>query len=178
MNIKALLGFGKKKKKSTTRQKRVKKPRTIKPRAVTVEQIEDPLITVTRQLTQIQQGIAETNNLLHGGFQGLREDHHKILEDQASKQDIEEYKRMLDFKKEELERVKIRIEKKIALLDIDKSILDLISEEKLQSVVVAEKLDIARQYAATRLGILHDLGYVKKMKKGRKVFYRAKGEDK
>jgi len=134
------------------------------------EHREEPLITVSRQLTLIREDISEVNTLLHSGFNGLREDHHRILEEQVS---VDGLKVSLSEKKQELEGVKEKIEEEIELLGIDSQILERL-EEPAQSANLAEELGVTRQYVSSRLGALVRAGFVEKYREGRKVYYALK----
>ena len=131
---------------------------------------EEPLITVSRELTLIREDIAEVNTLLRSGFGGLREDHHRILAEQVSAEDL---KSSLFAKKEELEREKEEIEEELELLDVDYRIIELLKEPS-QSAALAEKLGVTRQYIASRLKALIDAGFIERKRKGRKVYYALK----
>lgn len=172
-----LLGGRKALKKVSTRQKGVQKKRKTarKPRSVSMKMIEDPIMTVSRQLTLIQNSLNRTNELLSSGFQGLRDDHHRILESQLSATDFENFKVWLEDQITILDGVKQKIGRKIAILEIDKRILDLLEGKGHQrSAEIAQCLSITRQYAATRLNALQEVGFVKSVKKGRKIFYNIK----
>lgn len=143
-----LFGFLKKKQKIKKKRSTSKATKKTQKSTTQVKVVEDPLITVSRQLTLIQETLNQINVNMSSGFESLREDHHRIVEEQISKKDV--------------------------LLDVDKEILDLLGEGELQSVSVAEKIGLTRQYASKRLTTLKKLGYLTSIKKGRKIYYKLK----
>jgi len=148
-------------KKVSTRQKAIPKKRK-RQRKVLQTGIEDPMLSVSRQLTQMQEEIVRVNTLLSSGFQGLREDHHRIVDDLAN----------LENRKQALQSAKERIEDELELLDVDSKILDLLKSGKKRSVELSGEMGIARQYASQRLNALQASGFVKKVSQGRKVYYK------
>ena len=92
MDLRSLLGL---KKKKVSTKKKVTRKKNVREKAVVVDGIEDPIFTVSRQLTLLQENLTQIDAVMRSGFKGLREDHHKILDEQASKLDLEEFKKNL-----------------------------------------------------------------------------------
>ncbi|MFH1424292.1 MAG: winged helix-turn-helix domain-containing protein [archaeon] len=167
MGWRTILGLEKKKeKKSVNKVSTVQKKPSKKPKTVTQSQVEDPMISFSRQLTMIQGEMQNIETIMQSGFTGLREDHHRILEEQE---------KAMEIKKGRLEQAKQNIENEIEMLEVDSKILNLLKIEKMQSVAISERLGVTRQYAATRLNELDRNGYLKKVKSGRKVYYKLNG---
>ena len=136
---------------------------------------EDPLITISRQLTQLQYQVAEVKPAIESGVQSLREDHYRILEEQVN--GVDEYKRFIDEKRKELLNTKESAEKELENLEIDSRILDLLGESRKRTIEIADALKITRQYASDRMKKLLELGQIESVKEGRRVFYTSKVED-
>lgn len=177
MGFLEILGFGKKSGRTApTRRILTHKPKLKKSRNVESKEkiVENPLITVSRQLTQIQESINSMDTMARSGFQGLRNDHHRILEEQLSKKDFESFRKEIESRRDFLQRIKGEIEQEITLLDIDKKIIELLQEKNMQSAAVAKQLGIARQYASIRLNALLHSGLIESLRDGREIFYRMK----
>ena len=160
----------KKKKKTSTRQKTKTKTKNQKAKKQEVV-VEAPLMTISSQLTDIRRDLQEINVVLHSGFSGLREDHHKILETQINKDDFENFKRYLENRKLTLESVKNKIETELEMLEIDQKIIDAL-EKPMRAVEIAKALKLSRQYISERLNFLVSRKIVKQYKKGRKIYYK------
>lgn len=168
MRLFDLLKLRKRRRKTSTRQKT--KPKTNKTRARRREVVvEDPLMTISRQLTDIRRDLQEVNVVLHSGFSGLREDHHKILETQLSKDDFKDYLKSRQFA---LESVKKRIENELKMLEIDQKIIGTLEEKPKRAIEIAKELKLSRQYISERLSFLVSQKIVKRYKKGRKIYYK------
>ena len=164
MGFLQLLGVKQKKKKKTVKKmSTVQKSAPKQVKTTMQSSVEEPMISFSRQLTLIQGELRTIETLLQSGFGGLRDDHHRILE---------EYEKGIETRKETLEKAKKGIEEEIELLEIDSKLLNLLKEKNVQSATVAETLGVTRQYAATRLNELVRLGYARKNKKGRKIYYK------
>lgn len=142
---------------------------------VSAEKIaEDPVISFSKQLTNVQRDIEEVQSTLVSGFKGLREDHHKIMDEQATKNDFSEFKKYLEEKKSQLERMREEVDRELEMLDIDKKIASLVERRKMRATEVAKELKISRQYAAMRLSELTKYNVVEQIRKGREIYYRLK----
>lgn len=171
MSLLDLLKPKKKRKKTSTRQKA--KQKTKKKQAQKQEVVvEDPLMTISRQLTDIRRDLQEINVVLHSGFSGLREDHHKILDLQLTKEDLESFKKDLENRKLTLEAVKNKIESELGMLEIDQKIIETIEEKPSRAIEIAKKLKLSRQYISERLSLLVSHKVVKQYKKGRRIYYK------
>lgn len=159
-----------------SRQKLTRKPKTRKKKTekAVQEQKEEPLITVSRQLTLIQEGIASLDATIHSGFRGLRDDHHRILEEQLTKKEFDIFREKIESKRDLLQRLKGEIDEEIKVLDIDKKLLELLQKRSMRSVEIAEILKISRQYAATRTNALMHTGFVESVRNGKEIYYRLK----
>ena len=95
MGLLDTLGFRKKKKKPSARHKTTQKTATKqrKTQKKVPDETEAPVITMTRQLTHLQRDLGEIEGLMRSGFQGLHEDHHKILEELFTKKNMEAFKK-------------------------------------------------------------------------------------
>ncbi len=166
---------GRKKKRKTTMQRAIQKPKE-KKRAAREEGsgLEDPVISFSKQLTNVQRDVEEIQSTLLSGFRGLREDHHKIMEQQTTKSDFLEFKKYLEEKKAQLERIREETDRELEMLDIDKKIVQLITKRKMRAAEVARELKISRQYAAMRLSELTKYNIVEQKRKGREVYYSIK----
>ncbi|MFO7872142.1 MAG: winged helix-turn-helix domain-containing protein [Candidatus Undinarchaeales archaeon] len=162
----------KKKKKTSTKSKKKSKSKS-KKESKQKKQVEDPVMTVSRQLTNIRRDLQDMDSVVRNGFQGLRADHHRILEEQFDKEDLEEFKKWTEKRKLTLKQIKGKVEDELEMIEIDRKVLDLIEKEKKRSAEIAEELEISRQYASERLNELIDQKLVKRVKKGRKVYYKA-----
>ena len=142
---------------------------------VSAEKIaEDPVISFSKQLTNVQRDVEEIQATLVSGFKGLREDHHKIMEEHATKADFSEFKTYLEQKKSQLEKMREEVDRELKMLDIDKRIADLVDGRKMRAAEVAKELRISRQYAAMRLSELTKYNVVEQIRKGREVYYKLK----
>lgn len=135
---------------------------------------EDPIFTVSRQLTNMERDLEQINATLLSGFKGLREDHHKILDEQATKNDFGEFRKYLEEKKTQLEKMREQVDRELEMLDIDKKIVSLVERRKMRAAEVAKELKISRQYAAMRLSELTKYNVVEQARKGREVYYILK----
>jgi len=140
----------------------------------TTTQKEEPLITISRQLTQVQYGLTELKPLIESSTQSLREDHYRILEEQVKS--VEEYKKYASEKRENLKQAKELAEKELEHLDVDERILNLLENTEKRTVEISEDLKISRQYASNRIRHLLEINQIKKVKRGRKVYYTVKSE--
>lgn len=131
-------------------------------------EIEDPLISISRQLTKIQDALEKSHRTMQSGMQSLRDDHHTIIERQVTPDNVAE---AFENRKHELEQQKENIEDELDILEIDQKILDSLNEKKLRSITISEELNLSRQYTASRLSHLIDSGFVKRTKRGRSVYY-------
>ena len=166
--------FGTKKKAKTAMQRTVKEKKARK-KYVAAERItEDPLISVGKQLTHIERDVQEIQSTLVSGFRGLREDHHKIIEEQATKTDFDGFKKYLETKKSELEKMREDVDRELEMLDIDKEIVERLGKRKMRAAEIADELKISRQYAAMRLSELVKYGVVEQKRKGREIYYTVK----
>ncbi|HIJ98667.1 TPA: winged helix-turn-helix transcriptional regulator [archaeon] len=165
---------GKKKARKNAMQRTIEKKKERK-KYVSAEKIaEDPVISFSKQLTNVQRDVEEIQSTLLSGFKGLREDHHKIMGEQATKSDFSEFKKYLEEKKTELEKMRQEVDRELEMLDIDKKIVNLVERRKMRAAEVAKELKISRQYAAMRLSELTKYNVVEQMRKGREVYYRLK----
>ncbi len=140
----------------------------IDPKIEAKTEIEDPLISISRQLTKIQDALEKSHTTIQTGMQSLRDDHHTIIERQVTPDNVAE---AFENHKRELETEKTNIETELDILEIDQKILDSLKEKKLRSITVSEELNLSRQYTASRLSHLIDSGFVKRTKRGRSVYY-------
>ena len=135
---------------------------------------EEPIISFSKQLTNVQRDVEEIQATLVSGFKGLRDDHNKIMEVQATKADFSEFKKYLDEKKSKLEKMREEVDRELEMLDVDKKIANLVDGRKMQAAEVAKELRISRQYAAMRLSELVKYSVVEQIRKGREVYYILK----
>lgn len=163
---------GKKKKKTSTKQSKTGKNKSMQS-SKQEKKVEEPIMTVSRQLTNLQRDLQDLNELMRSGFQGLRADHHRILEEQVDKNDLENFKEWTEKRKLTLQQIKGRVEDELEMLEIDRKILDLIEKNKHRAVEIADELKISRQYASERLNSLIEQKLVKKVKQGRNIYYRT-----
>ena len=142
---------------------------------VAVERItEDPLISVGKQLTNIERDVQEIQSTLVSGFRGLREDHHKIIEEQATKTDFDGFKKYLETKKSELEKMREDVDRELEMLDVDRDIVERLGKRKMRAAEIADEMKISRQYAAMRLSELVKYNVVEQKRKGREIYYTVK----
>lgn len=166
--------FGVKKKAKNAMQRPIQKKKERK-KYVAAERItEDPLISVGKQLTHIERDVQEIQSTLVSGFRGLREDHHKILEEQATKTEFNDFKKYLDEKKSQLEKMRQEVDRELEMLDVDKDIIERLGKRKMRAAEIANELKISRQYAAMRLSELVKYGVVEQKRKGREIYYIVK----
>src|SRR3989344_6104980 len=155
---------GKKKARKNAMQRTIEKKKERK-KYVSAEKIaEDPVISFSKQLTNVQRDVEEIQSTLLSGFKGLREDHHKIMGEQATKSDFSEFKKYLEEKKSELEKMRQEVDRELEMLDIDKKIVNLVERRKMRAAEVAKELKISRQYAAMRLSELTKYNVVEQMR--------------
>lgn len=180
MDILKALGLRKKKKKEdeekeeeTSTEANKKDKNDSKKAQESAESSEKPMMTVSRQLTNIRRDLQDMEEVLRGGFQGLRADHHRILEEQIDKDDLEEFKKWTEKRTLTLKNAKNRIENEIEMLKIDRRIVDLVEGGKKRASEIAKELEISRQYASERLNRLVEVEVVEKKREGRKVYYTA-----
>jgi len=133
---------------------------------------EDPLISISRQLTKLQYQVSEIKPSVESGVQSLREDHYRILEEQVKSGDA--YKQLISDKKQVLVKEKRKVEQQIESLDVDERILALLEHQSYRSIEIADNLDISRQYVSNRIKHLVNMEQVERVKRGRNVFYQAK----
>jgi biotin operon repressor len=133
---------------------------------------EDPLISISRQLTKLQYQVSEIKPSVESGVESLREDHYRILEEQVKGSDA--YKKLISDKKQVLVKEKRKVEQQIESLDVDERILALLEHQSYRSVEIADNLDISRQYVSNRIKHLVNMEQVERVKRGRNVFYQAK----
>ncbi len=131
---------------------------------------EDPLFTISRQLTQVQYELKDIKPLIESSTQSLREDHYRLLEEQAKT--VEEYKKHLNYKKENLKQAKQRVETELKHIDVDSKILDHLSIAPKRTVEISEELKISRGYAAERVKALLEAGQIDRFKQGKKAYYK------
>ncbi len=163
------------KKKAKTAMQRPSKEKKARKKYVAAERItEDPLISVGKQLTNIERDVQEVQSTLVSGFRGLREDHHKILDEQATKTQFDDFKKYLDTKKSELEKMRAEVDRELEMLDVDKDIIERLGKRKMRAAEIADELKISRQYAAMRLSELVKYGVVEQKRKGREIYYIVK----
>ncbi len=166
--------LGKKKKAKTAMQRIIEKKKERKKYVAAEKIAEDPIISFSKQMTNVQRDVEEIQSTLLSGFKGLREDHHKIMEEQATKTDFAEFKNYLEEKKAKLEKMREEVDRELELLDVDKKIAKLVERRKIQAAEVAKELRISRQYAAMRLSELVKYNVVEQIRKGREVYYILK----
>ena len=145
-------------------------PNTQKVTNVTTQQREDPLFSISRQLTQVQYDLREIKPLIESSTQSLREDHYRLLEEQAKS--TEEYKKHLNYKRENLQQAKQKVEKELQHVDVDERILDHLSTAPKRTIELSEELKISRGYTAERVKALLEAGQIERFKQGRKAYYK------
>ncbi len=166
--------FKKKKAPKTAMQHSIVKKKERK-KYVSVEKIaEDPIISFSKQMTNVQRDIEEMHSALLSGFRGLREDHHKIMEQQATKTDFADFKKYLEEKKTQIERMREEVDRELEMLDVDKKIINYVGRRKMQAAEIAKEMRISRQYAAMRLSELVKYNVVEQTRKGREIYYALK----
>jgi len=145
---------------------------TSEPQKVTnvTTQHEDPLFSISRQLTQVQYELREIKPLIESSTQSLREDHYRILEEQVKS--VEEYKKHLSYKRENLKQAKNRAEKELQRIEVDERILDHLSIAPKRTAEISAELKISRGYAAERVKALLEAGQITRFKKGRNAYYK------
>jgi len=131
---------------------------------------EDPLFSISRQLTQVQYELREVKPLIESSTQSLREDHYRILEEQVKS--VEEYKKHLNYKRENLKQAKNRAEKELKHIEVDARILDHLSIAPKRTAEISDELKISRGYAAERVKSLLEAGQIARFKQGRKAYYK------
>lgn len=133
---------------------------------------ENPLMTISRQLAQLQYQVGEIKPAIDSGVQSLREDHYRIIEEQAKS--AGEYKDYVSKLRDSLLGAKAQAEKELENLEIDSKILDSLSNSEKRAVEIAESLKASRQYVSDRLNHLLKLNQITARKHSRNVFYTKK----
>jgi hypothetical protein len=138
----------------------------------TQPKLEDPLISISRQLTQLQFQVGELKPSIESGVESLREDHYRIIEEQANS--VKDYKEHLSNRLQNLKQATHSAEDEIEKLEIDQKIVEALEGGEKRAVELANQLEASRQYVSDRLKVLLELKQVEKIKRSRKVYYTLK----
>ncbi len=155
--------FGKKKKKKQSAKQKQKQKSKPKQEKQNVTIMNDPLVTLTSEVTAVNYAIKDLKRAMH-------DDHHRILGefDQLPKHD--DIKDILNSKKDRLEREKSRIEKEIEVTELQKEIIEHLETPK-SAAEVAEKLNKSRTWVSQQMAKLLENGMVDSKKEGKYVKY-------
>ena len=133
---------------------------------------EEPMITVTRELSEVRY-------ILEDLKKAMLRDHHRILDEFEKLPKSGDFAEILDDKLQNLKGKKEAIEKEIKTTELQKDILNVLSEQDMLSAAeIAEKLKRSRTWVSLQIAQLTAQGAIEQEKDGKHVKYKRTEQEK